>query len=357
MISDTFPPRIFHEALHRVLLDYLSVGGVWFLKGGVFEGVYHLLEGLPPPSIPLSTGPPKAHLLVDIGSHEARVAVSVAGSSILPDTHHATASGYNSFLCQVLTNYREQITPDEVDEGAQREIDESESPVTSLEDANAIVRVWIAISSSSAGFSSESMTIQVRLPSLERAKETKASMEATIQLPIQPLLKAFHQIYLDFSNPVSLIYAMLASVMTCPIDYRKAALQHVVLLGGGSVALRYFCFPLGSVSMENLANGLCRQLEMAARDACGVFSNDSLGGSKEEEEKKVDGTSSMSSIAKKRFQSLRGAVNGHLNEVGDRIGGINIQYPDPFAADMAAWIGGSIMGTLGYSHYYKNKFP
>ena len=95
---------------------------------------------------------------------------------------------------------------------------------------------------------------------------------------------------------------------------------------------------------------------MAARDACGVSSDASLGESKEEE-KEDDGTSSMSSIAKKRFQSLGGVVNGHVNDDGDRIDGINIQYPDPFAADMLAWVGGSIMGTLGYSQYYQNKFP
>ena len=357
MMSDSSPPRIFHEALHRVLLDYLSVGGVWLLNGGAFEGAYHLLEGLPPPpSIPPWAGPPRAHLLVDIGTRESRVVVSVAGSSALPDTHRATASGYNSFLRQVLANYRERITTDEVDEGARLERDVSESPVTSLEDANAVVRAWIALSSSSAGFSSVSTTMQVRLPSLERAQQTKASMDATVQLPIQPLLSAFHQIYLDFSNPVSLIFAMLSSVMACPIDYRKAALQHAVLLGGGSVALRHFRLPRGSVSMGNSANGLCRQLEMAARDACGVSSDASLGESKEEE-KEDDGTSSMSSIAKKRFQSLGGAVNGYVNDAGDRIGGINIQYPDPFAADTFAWVGGSIMGTLGYSQYYQNKFP
>ena len=360
MISDIFPPRIFHEALHRVLLDYLNVGGVWLLNGGAFEGAYHLLEGLPPPppSIPPSSGPPRAHLLVDIGTQESRVAVSVAGSSILPDTHRATASGYNSFLCQVLANYRERITTDdEVDDGAQLERDESDSPVTSLEDANAVVRAWIALSSSPAGLSSESTTIQVRLPSLERTRRTNAPMGDMVQLPIQPLLEAFHQIYLDFSNPVSLIFAMLASVMSCPIDYRKAAMQHSVLLGGGSVALRHFRFPRGPASMGNSANGLCRQLEVAARDACGVSSDESMDESKEEEEKKDDGTSSMSSIAKKRFQSLGGAVNGYVNGAGDRIGGINIQYPDPFAADTFAWVGGSIMGTLGYSQYYQNKFP
>jgi len=35
--------------------------------------------------------------------------------------------------------------------------------------------------------------------------------------------------------------------------------------------------------------------------------------------------------------------------------GINIQYPSPFAADLATWIGGSIMGTLSYSQHYKKR--
>jgi len=62
-----------------------------------------------------------------------------------------------------------------------------------------------------------------------------------------------------------------------------------------------------------------------------------------EEEKKEDDTQSLSSIAKHHFQCLSGAVRG----------GVHIQYPDPFAADMSAWIGGSMMGTLGSKHYQK----
>ncbi|KAL3766547.1 hypothetical protein ACHAW5_000782 [Stephanodiscus triporus] len=363
LTSDAFPPRIFREALHRVLLDYLGVGGVWLLNGGAFEGVYHLLEGLPPPpSLTSSAGPPRAHLIVDIGTHEARVAVCVAGSSILADTHRATLSGYDSFLGQVLTNYQGEkiVAKDAVDEECAHLEEEGSyyCPVTSLEDANAVVRAWIALSSSSAGFSPDITTVQVRLPSLERAQRTESSMEATIQLPVQPLLKAFHQIYLDYSNPSSLIFAMLTSVRTCPIDYRKAALQHALLLGGGSVALRHFCFWGGLASTgSSTNNGLGPQLETAARDACGVSSDDESAGESKGEEKKDDGASSVSSISRKRFRSLQGVVHGHVDDDDGRRGGINIQYPDPFAADMVAWIGGSIMGTLGYSKYYQNKFP
>ena len=78
----------------------------------------------------------------------------------------------------MLTNYQEETMNDQVDE--------SVLFVNSLEDANAIVRKWIALSSMSSGVSIESTTISVLLPSSVEA-------EATIQLPIQPLLKAFQQ--------------------------------------------------------------------------------------------------------------------------------------------------------------------
>ena len=130
-----------------------------------------------------------------------------------------------------------------------------------------------------------------------------------------------------------------------------------LVAGGRFRCIAYFRFLGGPASTgSSTNNGLGSQLEMAARDACGVSSNESVGESKEEE-KKDDGASSVSSIARRRFRSLRGVVHGHVDDDDDRIGGINIQYPDPFAADMVAWIGGSIMGTLGYSKYYQNKFP
>jgi hypothetical protein len=339
LINDTFPPHSLHEALHRVLLDYLSLGSVWLLNGGVFEGIYHLLEGMPM-SLTTTTKsvvkPPIAHLLVDIGKYEARVVVCVAGISILQDTLHITMSGYNSFLAEVLINYQEETM-----------VNENVTCVTSMEDANAIVRAWIARSTVSSNVATESTTISVHLPSLQ---QSKVSLETTtLQLPIQPLMKAVQQCYLDYSNPSSLIYTMLTSIMKCPIDYRKAAIQHVILLGGGSVALR----PMG----------LGLQLEMAARNACPVSPNDSSDERKdnndddETKDEENDGCSvSMSSISRKRFQSLRMSVHGQVNDDDKRVGGIHIQYPDPFAADLVAWIGGSVMGTLAYSNY-KTKCP
>lgn len=336
LINDTFPPHSLHEALHRVLLNYLNLGSVWLLNGGVFESIYHYLEGLPKSLTTTTTTtksvvkPPIAHLLVDIGKYEARVVVCVAGMSILPDTLHITMSGYNSFLSEVLINYQEEIM-----------VNENETCVTSMEDANAIVRAWIARSTVSSNVATESTTISVHLPSLQL--ET-----TTLQLPIQPLLKAVQQCYLNYSNPSSLIYTMLTSIMKCPIDYRKAAIQNVMLLGGGSVALR----PMG----------LGLQLEIAARKACPVSRNDSSDERKDndddeaKDEKKDDCSVSMSSISRRRFQSLRMAVHGQVNDDDNkRVGGIQILYPDPFAADMVAWIGGSVMGTLGYSNY-KTKY-
>jgi hypothetical protein len=346
LINDTFPPRSFHDALHRVLLDYLSLGGAWLLSGGVFEGIYHLLEGMPAPTKSLVT-PPIAHLLVDIGKYEARVVVCVAGMSILQDTLHVTMSGYNSFLAQVLINYQEEETLLMNDQ-----IDNVTCCVTSMEDANAIVRAWIAHSTvPSSSVVTESTTISVHLPSVQQSNVSLGT--TTILLPIQPLLKALQHCYLDYSNPSSLIYTMLSTIMKCPIDYRKAAIQHVMLLGGGSVALR----PIG----------LGLQLEMAARNACTVSTNDSLDERKDnddddnnndevKDEKKDDCTVSMSSISRRRFQSLGMAVHGQVNDDDDkRVGGVHIKYPDPFAADMVAWIGGSVMGSLGYSNYYKTK--
>jgi len=349
LLINAFPPRHFREALHRVLLEYLGVGGVWFVNGGVFESLYYLMEGLPP-SLP-SSGRPKAHLLVDIGTYEARVLVSVAGSSILTDTHQATMSGYHSFLRQVLTNYQEMN--EKVEATEQSEKIESESPVATLEDANAIVQAWVALSSSSS-LTLDSTTISVNLPSLEHHQQlqSQTSTPTAIQLPIQPLLQAFHQIYLDYTNPSSLIFAILTCVMACPIDYRKGVLQNVLLLGGGSVALRHFG-SLGSLdSKGKSAKGLGLQLEVAAREACGASIDESMEEGREEE-KKEDDSLAISSISRLRFQSLSGGVVGRVNDDGERIGGIDIQYPDPFAADMAAWVGGSIMGTLGYKHYQK----
>ncbi|KAL7538051.1 hypothetical protein ACHAXR_008243 [Thalassiosira sp. AJA248-18] len=348
LINDAFPPLRFREALHRVLLDYLSVGGVWLANGGVFEGLHYLMDGLPP-TVPTS-GRPKAHLLVDIGTYEARVLVSVAGSLILTDTLQTTMSGYHSFLRQVLANYQEMN--EKVDENEQSGKVEPESLVATLEDANAVIQASAALSAQSSDMTFDSTTISVNLPSLEHQQQSQTSMEAAIQLPIQPLLQAFHQIYLDYTNSSSLIYAMLTCAMTCPIDYRKVVMQNVILLGGGSVALRHFG-AVGSVQLEGKsANTLGLQLEMAAKDACGIYRDENVEESKTEE-KKDDSSPDISSIAKQRFQCLRGAVDGHANDDGETIGGINVQYPDPFSADMAAWIGGSIMGTLGHKNYQK----
>jgi len=203
----------------------------------------------------------------------------------------------------------------------------------------------MALCSSPSSETNDTTNISVKLPFTETQQK-----QTSTRIPVQPLLDAFNQIYLDFSNPSSLIYAMLSCVMICPIDYRKCALQNTLLLGGGSVALQNF-----GTKQGDSTKGLSMQLEMAARDACGVSRDESMSESIEEE-KKEDGLSDMSSIARQRFRSLKGVVNGStIGDDGKRIDGINIQYPDPFAADLATWIGGSIMGTLSYSQHYKKK--
>lgn len=334
LTNDIYPPSNFREALHRVLLDYLGVGGVRLASGGVFESLCYLLEGLPPPLG--ATGRPKARLIVDIGTFEARVSVAVTGSSVLEDTYQTTASGYQSFLRQVMANYQEMADEsDEADGVAQK------SSVITLGDSNAVVQAWASRSASK----NDATTISVdRLPSHD-GQQTEG---APIILPTQPIVKALRQIYLDFANPSSLIFAMLASLSACPIDYRKAAAQNVLLIGGGSVALRGIRFAQDST-------GFSMDLEKAAKEACGILSAVGKGDGEKEEEKKDDGSSMDSSIAKHRFISLSGAVGGHVTNDGMHTGGMHIQYPDPFAADIAAWIGGSVLGTLGLPKYHKKS--
>lgn len=321
------------------------MGGVWLVNGGVCEGLYHLLKGMSASSISSMTRP-QAHLLVDIGTYEARVVASVIGSSTLADTYQTTSSGYKSFLCRVMQNYQH------IDDSLESK---SKSPIVTLEDANALVQAWEALSSSSS-FDSlpDSNTMSVELPSRAHRQQPKVDTGNTIQISIQPLLKAFHHIYLDYTNPSSLIFAMLTCVMKCPIDYRKAILQNTILVGGGSVALRHFCIPRDIKSVGQFCQGFGRQLEIAIRDACGISNDESMDDDTKEDEKKDNDSFNASPIAKQHFQSLRGAVNGCVNQDGGNIiGGINIQYPDPFAADLAAWLGGSVMGTLGFTQYRK----
>jgi hypothetical protein len=286
-------------------------------------------------------------MLVDIGTHEARVLVSVAGSSALADTHQATAAGYQTFLCQVSKNYQE-VNQRADDTSGRSELVESESPALTLEDANAIVQSWIALPSTSP-LPHACTTISVNLPSLEDQQQgqSQTSTQTAVELPIQPLLKAFHHIYLDYANPASLIFSMLTCALACPIDHRRGVLQNVLLLGGGAVALRRS----GRGAPGRPATGLGPQLETAAREACRT-SADEAKEHDQEEEKKEDGALPISAMSRRRFLSLRGVVVGRVTHEGDGREGMYVRYPDPFAADVAAWIGGSIMGTLG-GHYQK----
>ncbi|KAL9185239.1 hypothetical protein ACHAXT_003016 [Thalassiosira profunda] len=342
LTNDAFSPRPFREALHTVLLDYLGVGGVRLAGGGVFEGVHYLMEGMPAPAP--SAGLPKAYLLVDIGAYEARAVVSVTGSSVLAETQHTTKAGYVSFLRQILANYHELNESGNNEEGKSGS-EQPKSPVATLEDANAIVQAWAASSSIA---SLESGEIAVKLPS----QKSSEGHPSETQLPTQPLLQAFHEIYLDFSSPSSLIFAVLSCAVACPIDYRKAALQNVILLGGGAVALRHFNTQ-GNIDVEgNSAKGFGMQLEIIARDAIGLSSDKSMEEGKEEE-KKEDSASAISSIARRRFRCLKGAAAGSVDGDRSRRGGMCFRYPDPFAADMAAWMGGSILGKLRHKDYQK----
>lgn len=322
LTNDIFPPRHLREGLLRVLLDYLTLGGVLLVNGGGFGSMQYLLEGMnlssnDPSSI--TQQPSKASLLVDIGTNEARVAVLVPGSSFLAETYQIIPAGYQTFLRQVLCLYQEAS-----------EVKENWTVNATLEDVNAIVQAWISAPVTDI---SPTAIMSVELPTqLKQSNELSESstVSSTIQLSLQPLIDAFHQVYLDYTQPASLVYAILNSALASPIDFRKVALKNVVLIGGGSVALR------------SVGKGLTVEVENAIKTACGV----SVGGETQamEEEKKDDGME-VSSIAQRRFQSLKAAV-----ERSNGQGGIQIKYPDPFTADVAHWIGASMMGKLRLSN-------
>jgi len=310
------------------------------IDGGSFAGISYLLDGLVPPSINDPPSRPKAHLLVDIGTFESRVVMAVTGASMLQDTYHCTMSGYHSFLTQILHHYQLDARPNN-SEDTTKSVSGTSLKVTTLRDANAIVQTYLSIPQRSR----DAATITVELASLGNN-----SAENSVELSIQPLQKAFHEVYLDYTNPSSLIYSMLTSVMSGPIDYRRVALQNVLLFGGGSTVLRYF-----SATNNNIdENSFTEELIHAAREACGI----NLETKTEMSEEKKDDSAHISSMARERFTSLKAAVSGTVGESGQGKDGMSVCYPDPFSADIASWIGGSIMGSLDLkSEVWLTKTP
>ena len=304
LMNDIFPPRHLREALLRVLLDYLNLGAVLLLNGGGFGSMQYLLEGMKLSSDHSTAQLPKAFLLVDVGTNEARIAASVPGSSVLIETYEVIPAGYDAFLRQMMILYKEE--------------GESWTEKSTLEDIVAILQAWMSASDVNT------TTISVELPTVAKQiteLSESSQMPSAVQISVQPLLDAFHQVFLDYTQPTSLVHAILNSVLSCPIDFRKVALQNIILIGGGSVALRSF------------GEGLKVEVGNAIKAACDVSVGD--------EEKKDDGME-ISSIAQGRFRCLKAAVEGN--------NGVQIEYPDPFAADVASWVGASVMGKLRLSN-------
>eukprot|EP00956_Cyclotella_meneghiniana_P031356 scaffold82115_cov27-Cyclotella_meneghiniana.AAC.1 len=182
-MNDMFPPQRLRVALANVILNYLGIGGLLMIDGGSFAGISYLLDGLLPPSINDAPSRPKAHLLVDIGTFEARVVMAVTGASMLQDTYHCTMSGYHSFLTQILHHYQLDAQPNNSEDTTKSVLGTS-LKVTTLRDANAIVQTYLSIPQRSR----DAATITVELASLGND-----SAENSVELSIQPLHNAYHQ--------------------------------------------------------------------------------------------------------------------------------------------------------------------
>jgi len=140
-----------------------------------------------------------------------------------------------------------------------------------------------------------------------------------VHIKTQVLEDCIQEMYLDLSNPNSLIHAFFKSLLACPLDLRKDIVRNVVLIGGAT---------LGIPSLEQRFLGCIR----------GLFQVQEVeSGDKEVAEKQ---RFEVRSPMHAKFQTLAAVV---MNAP------LSITYPLPFSPTVIAWVGGSIMGSLNLS--------
>ena len=144
------------------------------------------------------------------------------------------------------------------------------------------------------------------------------------------------EVYFNFDNHDSLLYAFLTSLLRCSIDLRKQVVQHVVFVGGGVEAIANFeqrfiakiqelfeskgvveCVASGSASGSGNGN------DGSASDTSLVLVERNVYGVKHE-----------------KYQKFNALASVIMNTP------LGVLYPLQFRPALMAWVGGSIMGSI-----------
>lgn len=263
IVEPFISPTVFRASMCRVLLNWMNVPCVLFISGGMV-------------TVPYALGM-NGGLVVDVGRWEGRVACVTKGR-YLTDSFQAVPCGFEN-LAHSLMLLRN---------------DARHGSIPSIEDATSVLHQC---------FSNSLFTVG------ERNDEVEFTVPSTGQagkVPVGTVKDCLHEMFFDASNPESLLHALLASILSCPVDLRVSMLRNISLVGGGVAGIPNF--------ERKLLKALFAFFDPA--------------------DESVDAVTA-------KFKTLATAVN--------KQGPLSIIYPLPFAPQLMSWIGGNIMGSLGVS--------
>ena len=127
----------------------------------------------------------------------------------------------------------------------------------------------------------------------------------TIQVDREVVNSCLNELYFDITNPKSLLRSFLASLSSCPIDFRKEVVRNVCFVGGG---------------IEFIPNFEARFLKAIADE--------------------FTVTTAAAADSSPAFRSLRPLLN-------EKEGCLGVVYPVPFSPGVFAWTATSVFGSTG----------
>lgn len=263
-------PAAFRAALESVLLHGLSVPSVLFVDQ--FRTI-----------IPYALGhTQKMGIVLDIGRLEGRIGC-VFEEACLLQTLNMVPCGFEALARMVMDYCKGNM----------------QLEVESIHDGLAIIQSCIQNTSSTD-------VIVCHLPHADKH----------VQIKTRVLEDCIQEMYLDLSNPNSLVHAFFKSLLACPLDLRKDVVRNVVLVGGATLAIpnleRRFLACIRNLFQERTVergDGEKRSYEVRSPEHA-------------------------------KFQPLAAVVMDAP---------LSITYPLPFSPTVIAWVGGSIMGSLDLS--------